>query len=661
MKILTFLFYFAIAENYIFDSKNGLLFQENEMVWVHDGSVPVDISILLDAPREKFRQAMKADCGEDYLVEKMPTNLFGRNDTNFNETTSDCLTAFRTFDNIIMSFLGEDLVTTQKYRMDNIKKRIKLIDEKGENEGKRLKEQYDEKMRRIENGERIRTRRNAAVAGGLTVAGTLGYTIAIDAKSRARDGLLAEEIDVERRRITMLEEVVETIDGKLDAAIKRIRKSKRPIVAYGGLQIPNDAKAIKEIMEGADQEINRYFAETSASLGKEITESILTLKNHRLPLNPTFLSAIKAHCIAYQKVEEDQAKEFCNNFAFHSTRWDTKLRFLGMGITTWDRKDAKTLTKDDMEIKQVIISMRVYIPRMKLKAKKYTTINLGYFKQDNSRWKVDVPQHLVVMPSKEVLELRPSDCLIFTPTFACDAVSLAPNQCGESILLSNSTKYCQTREVDNRKCGYFEDNQRSFVSMRDPGIAQFFHHAPSENVNRIDSLQKTAFPGVLDCGPAILRISTRITEDRKQTMIHYIQPQQIKMRTVQDEEMDAMNSKIRDNLDTVKSMGNIILEMNSTTLELMKKTAITESRNAADAAQHYIYTKFITPLMGLIGSVLGVILLYILVKIAIKIRKRQKPTKNAKMEFSTFCPPPVSNRGDETFCEINSFNGNSRV
>ena len=654
MKILIFLFNLTIAKNYIFDSKNGLLFQENDMVWIHDGSVPIDVSIMLDSPREKFRRAMNADCGEDYLVEKMPFNLFGRNDTNFNESTSDCLTAFRTFDNVIMSFLGEDLVTTAKYENENRKQRNKLFREQIEREER----EYNENIKRLERGEKIRTRRNAAVAGGLTVAGTLGYTIAVDAKSRARDGLLAEEIDLERQRISVLEEVVETIDGKLDQAIKRIRKSKTPIVAYGGLQIPNDAEAIKKIMMGADQEINRYFAETSASLGKEITESILTLRNHRLPLNPVFLDAIKAHCIAHQKVDEEQAADFCTNFSFHSSRWDTKLRFLGMGLTTWDRKDAKTLGKEDMEIKQVIVSIRVEIPRMKLKAKKFTAVNLGFFKEDNSRWKVDVPQHLVVMPSKEVLELRPSDCLIFTPTFACDAVSLAPNQCGESILLANSTKYCQTREVDNRKCGYFEDNQRSFVSMREPGIAQFFHHAPSENVNRIDSIRKTAFPGVLNCGPAILRISPLIAEEKKESMIHYIQPQQIRMRTVQDEEMNAMNSKIRDNLNTVKSMGNIILEMNSTTLQLMKKTAITESRNAAQAAQNYIYAKFITPLMGLIGSVLGLIFLYILVKIAIRIRKHKKLAKTAKMEFTSFCPPPASNRDGETFSDMNSLNGN---
>ena len=642
MKNFILLLQFINAFDYIVDGVNGILFQENDPIWVYESAIPVTVNILLDSPREKFRRAMKADCGENYLEETMEKNLFGRNDSDHQESTENCLMAFKTFDQVILSFLGQDLVTTEKYEKTNRIKRNKLFREKIEREQK----EYEEHTKMLEA--KYRSRRNAAVAGGLTVAGTLGYTIAADAKSRARDALLADEIDIERKRISMLEDVVETVNDKIDEAVKRIRKSQRPIISYGGLQIPDDAKAITEIMQGADQEINRYFAEQSASLGTEVIESILTLRNHRLPLNTVFLDAIKAHCIAYQKVSEDEAKEFCTNYSFHSSRWDTRLRFQGMGLTTWPRKDGKSLSKEDMEIKQVIIALQVEIPRMKLVAKKYSAINLGYFTEDNSRWMVEVPQHLVVMPSKEVMELRPSDCLIFTPTFACDAVSLAPSQCGESILLGNSTQYCEVREVDNRKCGYFEDNFRAFVSMREPSVASFFHHYPSEQVNKIDSIKKTPFPGVLNCGPAILRISAGIHQEKKTSMIHYISPLKVKMRSVQDEEMALMNSKIRKNLDTVKTMGNTILEMNMTTLELVRRTAITESKSAADAAKNYIFKNFITPIFGLLGVIFGLTLLYISAKFFKIARKQKKRRENSKTEMEIFCPPPPSCRSNDT-------------
>ena len=117
-----------------------------------------------------------------------------------------------------------------------------------------------------------------AIGAGLVIAGTGGYTLYADAKSKARDALLADEIELERERISKLETVVETVNSKLDEAVKRIRKSKRPIVSWGGLTLPDDAKAVSRILEGADAEINQYFAAQSAMIGREIVESILTLK-----------------------------------------------------------------------------------------------------------------------------------------------------------------------------------------------------------------------------------------------------------------------------------------------------------------------------------------------------------------------------------------------
>ena len=158
--------------------------------------------------------------------------------------------------------------------------------------------------------------------------------------------------------------------------------------------------------------------------------------------------------------------------------------------------------------------------------------------------------------------------------------------------------------------------------MREPGIAQFFHHAPSENVNKIDSVRKTKFPGVLNCGPAILRISASMKPEETTTMIKYIDPMQIKMRSIQEEEMASMNSKILQNLDTVKNMGN----MNMTTLELMKTTAIVESKNAAEEAKDYIFKTFITPLIGTLGTLVGIVILAIILYVLVCQRKRKRKT-----------------------------------
>ena len=664
---LAIIFSAAFCYNYTFDHANGVLFQENEPLWTFDADIPVRVNVLLDSPREKFRRALNADCGEDYLVEKKPQNFFGRNGTDFNETTEDCLLGFRTFDEVIRSFMGEDLTMSWNYERNSSDRAAFDRYRKNSPEDRLTYEEWQKKGRPIYQGEENllpenrarRTRRaafaGAAVVGGVAVAGSYVYTGVVDAKSRARDALLAAEIDIERRRIERLEEVVETVNDKLDEAIKQIRKAKRPIVSYGGLTIPNDAKAVERILEGADAEINQYFAEQSAAIGEDVVESILTLMNHRLPLNPVFLDTIKAQCIVYQTVAEEDAKEFCNAFAFHSTRWDTLLRFVGLGVTTWTREDGKVQGKDDLEIRHVIVSLTIRIPRMKLKARKFTAVNLGYFKEDGSRWMVDLSKHLVVMPSNEVLEMQPDACLRFTPSFACSTVSLTPSQCGDSLLLGNSTRYCQTMEIDNTKCGYFEDSNRAFVSMKQPGIAQWFHHHPSENVNKIDSFKRTKFAGALNCGPQILRISAMIPGTREiDSMMTYIKPIQVKMRTVQDDEIDEMNAKITKNLKTVKEMGNIMVEMNLTTLELLKRTAATESRNAAETAKQYLFKKFIAPIigtLGTLGSILLIILaIYIIIKLNSRRRGRNQTSKEVAIErqFAEMNKIARSNRSTDT-------------
>jgi hypothetical protein len=164
--------------------------------------------------------------------------------------------------------------------------------------------------------------------------------------------------------------------------------------------------------------------------------------------------------------------------------------------------------------------------------------------------------------------------------------------------------------------------------MAQPGIAQWFHHSPSEKVMKIDSFKKTPFSGALNCGPQILRISAIIPEKEKtaESMIHFIQPQQIAMRTIQDDEIDAMNELIKTNLASVEEMGNTMLKMNMSTLEMMKTTAIVESKNAAEEAKDYIFQTFIAPLIGTLGTLIGLVIIAVLLYVLVCQRKKKRKT-----------------------------------
>ena len=114
----------------------------------------------------------------------------------------------------------------------------------------------------------------------------------------------------------------------------------------------------KDVLNGNPKSTIEYFATYSQNYGKEMARSLLQLTNHRLPLYGTFIDTIRAHCFSVQTITDRlQAQEFCLGYAYHVTRWDTDLRYLGLGITTFDVADNTTTTSPDkLRIKEVIIS-----------------------------------------------------------------------------------------------------------------------------------------------------------------------------------------------------------------------------------------------------------------------------------------------------------------
>ena len=81
---------------------------------------------------------------------------------------------------------------------------------------------------------------------------------------------------------------------------------------------------------------------------------VLTLQNSRLPLDKTFLLALRAECMSLQKASTQMETTFCNDLGFYSTRWDSGLSFGGIGITYID--DEQTM------IRSIIYSFATTIP-----------------------------------------------------------------------------------------------------------------------------------------------------------------------------------------------------------------------------------------------------------------------------------------------------------
>jgi hypothetical protein len=524
MRISLFIFAATAAFDYTFDRKSGVLFKRLDDIYVYDSEIPTDIAILINSPRSKFRDSLNADCGDKTTgLPALPKNFFQMDENRITTESEFCTKAFDTFDDIILEYIGSDLQFTDKYNRT-----------------------FDTMVQ----GRAKRRQRRAVVMGAVvgatavTVVASGAMAWVVDSRSRGRDEVLREQIEHERRRITELENVVELVHDELDVAVKKIRRSNAPIITWGGLDIPADDLAIKEILEGEGTSINQFFAEQSRDDGRQLVKAALTLTNHRVPLFSTFIDAVQAECMALQTVDEQLAKKFCLHFAFHTTRWDTGVRFLGLGLTTYTNENGTY--PEHFRIQHVIVNLRIPIPRMKLEAKRFQIINLGFFSPDGSRWRLDLPKFVVQMPSNEIVAMDPSLCLHFTPSYSCATSIMEPNQCGESVLAHNNTKLCATIEMDSQKCGLYEDHERAFVSIRKQSAVEFFHHAPTKPVDKIDTFYKTLYTGATDCGPRIMKVSARIKSAKATSRINYIAPLQIRPRNVEDEEIEEMSRKIDD-------------------------------------------------------------------------------------------------------------------
>ena len=266
--LIIFLTTTLYANDYTFDRKSGVLFKKLESIYVYDSEIPRDIHIMIDSTRNKFRESLQADCGDKSTgLPTLEHNFFGLKEERITTESEFCTKSFDTFDNIILSYIGSDLQFSDKYNRT-----------------------FDSM---VEQPRSKRQRRAVALAIGgaaaVTVVASGGMAWYVDAKSQGRDALLAEKIAHERQRITALENVVELMHDELDLAVKKIKRSNAPVITWGGLDIPADDLAIKEILEGERSSVNQFFAEQSREDGRQFVKAALTLTNHRVPLFSSFL------------------------------------------------------------------------------------------------------------------------------------------------------------------------------------------------------------------------------------------------------------------------------------------------------------------------------------------------------------------------------------
>ena len=291
-----------------------------------------------------------------------------------------------------------------------------------------------------------RNRRVEPVTMGIIAAVTAagGYfignsqTIAIKQRLRVNENAI---LNLNR----MVQEAAVTV-----AELAEFFDAEPSLVLVGDPDLPFDIRTESGYIQrgeiGTKYDTDRTFhiSRHAAKQYDDFKHNVLTLQNERLPLDETFLLAMRAKCLSLQTEMTDKIIQFCNEFAFHTTRWDTSLEFQGVGLNFLDMEQT--------QIDGIIYSFQVDIPVLDDRELEHSRIiNLGRFKPDSSFAQVELPSHAIINRSGSIHGLMTDKCTLFKSMQVCPPHSiLSHDDCLSAVFNGTSSTKCtwQTSIID---------------------------------------------------------------------------------------------------------------------------------------------------------------------------------------------------------------------
>ena len=151
------------------------------------------------------------------------------------------------------------------------------------------------------------------------------------------------EVLQQEQALKSLTRAVEFDHETLDSVVNQLQVDQNLVLAPNVSSVPTFYKYMKAKTTHSDFDPNKnvrkfqrfytnHISELSIDEAKAFETNVLQLQNNRLPLDKNFLIALRAKCLAVQTVHAPVAQMFCNDLAFHATRWDTGLKFHGVGF-----------------------------------------------------------------------------------------------------------------------------------------------------------------------------------------------------------------------------------------------------------------------------------------------------------------------------------------
>ena len=307
------------------------------------------------------------------------------------------------------------------------------------------------------------------------------------------------DIDAEEKALKSLTSAVKLDHSSLSSVVHQLKISPDLILAPNVTTLSPTYKFMKAmtISSGFQHFYANHIGELSAVEGKSFESNILQLQNNRLPLNKDFLVAIRAKCLSLQTVSLALAKEFCNDLAFHATRWDTGLKFAGVGFEQTQKN----------KIKSTVYSLTLNIPILHDGGlPEYSIINLGRFQSENLIRKISLPQKAVLTASGDIRPLRDHECLQMNSYKICPKEAIGPfDSCLQSVFKGMISKDCVTTDFTSPStCISYHLNNLMAISMFGNGTMHFDlgkkqHLFKPKDVDSFTVMERQETRGTLFC------------------------------------------------------------------------------------------------------------------------------------------------------------------
>ena len=559
MRITLLLISCVAASDVHFDKAHGIIYEPMANVNIYTEVKKTYLNILIESPRNLLHAVLEGKhCGwhkqKLSMKKSFPLKTYEIQNHIDNRTCDNYLGVF---DRMIKATLSENIVTHQKPRRRTARSPASIV----------------------------------LIPLAIGATGIFSYAAGQMAHDESQRKMEREERD----RIASIHSALELNADNILSVANYMQSTDDAIATVAPLEAPAGTLSNLEHAFMSEHGLGEFVINFSEEMANKVIRQMLALTNNRLPTDINFMNAMRAACLSQQIDKTDDISEYCRQFALHTTRWDTSLKFSGVGLVN-DPENAEN-------IEAVLVSLSVDIPVYEFRSAGYQTHNLGFFTASNVRQMLQVPKFIVVYPNGAAREMKKSRCLYFNNGFACQNDLLEPNPCVEQSFLNMTTYACSPILVDPSKCGVWQTNTLMAVSLPKPSDIEYFHKEPNKRIEAIEIFNKTTNPAAVHCGRRTIKIRPSRRHSIYNTTIKYLSPDRI---TVDDDVQEFLRNLQRHS-DEIHNKTSTIQNYATDTRHLM-----TEFKKHVYTNLATVEAKISTWIHGMIASVSSMTILVII-------------------------------------------------